>query len=34
MSNGRRVAAGPVAEIIGAERRLEDAFLAIIEENA
>ena len=34
MSNGRRVAAGPVAEIIGSESRLEDAFLAIIEENA
>jgi ABC-2 type transport system ATP-binding protein len=30
MAQGRRVAAGPVAEIIGDSRRLEDAFLAII----
>jgi ABC-2 type transport system ATP-binding protein len=32
MAGGRRVAAGPVEEIIGTERRLEDAFLAIIGE--
>ncbi|MFC5752193.1 CocE/NonD family hydrolase [Actinomadura rugatobispora] len=30
MSRGRRVAAGPVAEIVGSGRRLEDAFLEII----
>ncbi|GLZ12383.1 ABC transporter ATP-binding protein [Actinomadura sp. NBRC 104425] len=30
MSRGRRVAAGPVAEITGSGRRLEDAFLEII----
>jgi ABC-2 type transport system ATP-binding protein len=33
MAQGRRVAAGPVAEIIGTSRRLEDAFLAIIGES-
>ena len=33
MAQGRTVAEGPVADIIGAERRLEDAFLAIIGEN-
>lgn len=32
MSRGRRVAIGPVAEIIGSRRRLEDAFLEIIGE--
>jgi ABC-2 type transport system ATP-binding protein len=32
MYRGQRVAGGPVAEIIGTERRLEDAFLAIIAE--
>ncbi|MFI0352469.1 alpha/beta fold hydrolase [Actinomadura sp. 9N407] len=30
MSRGRRVAAGPVSEIVGSSRRLEDAFLEII----
>ncbi|MEU5876768.1 alpha/beta fold hydrolase [Spirillospora sp. NPDC047279] len=30
MSRGRRVAAGPVSEIVGSGRRLEDAFLEII----
>ncbi|MFF5264210.1 alpha/beta fold hydrolase [Actinomadura viridis] len=30
MAGGRRVAAGPVAEIVGSGRRLEDAFLEII----
>jgi ABC-2 type transport system ATP-binding protein len=34
MSSGRRIAAGGVAEIVGEQHRLEDAFLAIIEENA
>ena len=34
MHGGRGVAAGPVADIVGSERRLEDAFLAIIGENA
>ncbi|WUI00164.1 alpha/beta fold hydrolase [Spirillospora sp. NBC_00431] len=32
MAGGRRVAAGPVAEITGSGRRLEDAFLEIIGE--
>jgi ABC-2 type transport system ATP-binding protein len=32
MAQGRRVAAGPVDEIVGTGRRLEDAFLAIIGE--
>jgi ABC-2 type transport system ATP-binding protein len=32
MSHGRKVAAGPVADIVGGERRLEDAFLTIIGE--
>ncbi|MQY06094.1 alpha/beta fold hydrolase [Actinomadura macrotermitis] len=32
MSGGRRVAAGPVSEIVGSGRRLEDAFLEIIGE--
>ncbi|WP_019632715.1 alpha/beta fold hydrolase [Actinomadura atramentaria] len=32
MAGGRRVAAGPVAELTGAGRRLEDAFLEIIGE--
>ncbi|MBA9001385.1 alpha/beta fold hydrolase [Thermomonospora cellulosilytica] len=34
MSRGRRVAAGPVAEIVGSGRRLEDAFLEIIGEGS
>jgi ABC-2 type transport system ATP-binding protein len=34
MSRGRRVAAGPVAEIVGTRQRLEDAFLEIIGEGA
>ncbi|RAY15238.1 ABC transporter ATP-binding protein [Actinomadura craniellae] len=34
MSRGRWVAAGPVAEIVGSQRRLEDAFLELIEEAA
>jgi ABC-2 type transport system ATP-binding protein len=34
MYRGQRVAGGPVAEIIGTERRLEDAFLAIIAEGS
>ncbi|TDD63147.1 alpha/beta fold hydrolase [Actinomadura darangshiensis] len=34
MANGRRVAAGPVAEITGSGRRLEDAFLEIIGEGS
>ncbi|HEX2313509.1 MAG TPA: alpha/beta fold hydrolase [Thermomonospora sp.] len=34
MARGRRVAAGPVAEIVGTGRRLEDAFLEIIGEGA
>ncbi|MFC4052965.1 alpha/beta fold hydrolase [Actinomadura syzygii] len=34
MARGRRVAAGPVAEITGAGRRLEDAFLEIIGESS
>ncbi|MCW2903915.1 MAG: transporter ATP-binding protein [Streptosporangiaceae bacterium] len=33
MTQGKRVAAGPVAEIIGTQGRLEDAFLAIIGES-
>ncbi|MFB4298151.1 alpha/beta fold hydrolase [Actinomadura sp. NTSP31] len=32
MARGRRVAAGPVTEIVGTGRRLEDAFLEIIGE--
>ncbi|MFF0524228.1 alpha/beta fold hydrolase [Actinomadura nitritigenes] len=32
MAGGRRVAAGPVADIVGSGRRLEDAFLEIIGE--
>ncbi|GAA2147210.1 alpha/beta fold hydrolase [Actinomadura napierensis] len=32
MARGRRVAAGPVTEIVGSGRRLEDAFLEIIGE--
>ncbi|WP_433464806.1 alpha/beta fold hydrolase [Spirillospora sp. CA-128828] len=34
MAGGRRVAAGPVAEIVGSGRRLEDAFLEIIGEGS
>ncbi|TDC92211.1 alpha/beta fold hydrolase [Actinomadura sp. 7K507] len=34
MAGGRRVAAGPVAEIVGSSRRLEDAFLEIIGEGS
>ena len=34
MAGGRRVAAGPVAEITGSARRLEDAFLEIIGEGS
>ncbi|REE98057.1 alpha/beta fold hydrolase [Thermomonospora umbrina] len=34
MSRGRRVAAGPVSEIVGSGRRLEDAFLEIIGEGS
>lgn len=34
MAGGRRVAAGPVAEITGSGRRLEDAFLEIIGEGS
>ncbi|WP_051108895.1 alpha/beta fold hydrolase [Actinomadura flavalba] len=34
MSGGRRVAAGPVSEITGSGRRLEDAFLEIIGEGS
>ncbi|MGH3244089.1 MAG: alpha/beta fold hydrolase, partial [Spirillospora sp.] len=34
MAGGRRVAAGPVAEITGSGRRLEDAFLEIIGESS
>ncbi|TDB72661.1 ATP-binding cassette domain-containing protein, partial [Actinomadura sp. KC216] len=34
MAGGRRVAAGPVAEITGSGRRLEDAFLEIIGETS
>ncbi|MEU9016468.1 alpha/beta fold hydrolase [Actinomadura sp. NPDC048394] len=33
MAGGRRVAAGPVADIVGSGRRLEDAFLEIIGES-
>ncbi|WP_433227845.1 alpha/beta fold hydrolase [Actinomadura formosensis] len=32
MAGGRRVAAGPVSEIVGSGRRLEDAFLELIGE--
>jgi ABC-2 type transport system ATP-binding protein len=32
MAGGRRVAAGPVAELVGTSGRLEDAFLQIIGE--
>ncbi|WP_262403040.1 ABC transporter ATP-binding protein [Actinomadura sp. CNU-125] len=32
MAGGRRVTAGPVAEIVGSGRRLEDAFLELIAE--
>ncbi|MDL4821224.1 alpha/beta fold hydrolase [Actinomadura opuntiae] len=34
MAGGRRVAAGPVTEIVGSGRRLEDAFLEIIGETS
>jgi ABC-2 type transport system ATP-binding protein len=34
MAGGRRVAAGPVSEITGSGRRLEDAFLEIIGESS
>ncbi|MEV4671184.1 CocE/NonD family hydrolase [Actinomadura sp. NPDC049382] len=34
MAGGRRVAAGPVSEIVGSGRRLEDAFLEIIGETS
>jgi ABC-2 type transport system ATP-binding protein len=34
MFRGQRVGGGPVAEVIGAEGRLEDAFLAIIAEGS
>ncbi|MEV5569499.1 alpha/beta fold hydrolase [Spirillospora sp. NPDC052269] len=34
MAGGRRVAAGPVSELTGAGRRLEDAFLEIIGEGS
>ncbi|WP_131737455.1 alpha/beta fold hydrolase [Actinomadura roseirufa] len=34
MAGGRRVAAGPVSEIVGSGRRLEDAFLEIIGEGS
>ncbi|GGV10900.1 ABC transporter ATP-binding protein [Actinomadura cremea] len=34
MAGGRRVTAGPVAEIVGSGRRLEDAFLELIGEGS